>query len=85
MSIARLGLDMFSLRSQTWTPFEQLDFCARWGVRVAHYSEIRLLGGLDSDHLRRVRAHADALGILAERSRVFHVKQDLETSMAGVP
>jgi len=59
----RLGLDLFSLRSQRWTPFEQLDFCARWGVRVAHYSEIRLLGGLDREHLQRVRAHADALTI----------------------
>src|SRR3954468_18545277 len=62
----RLGLDMFSLRSQAWTPFEQLDFAARWGARVAHYSEVRLLGGLDPDHLRRVRAHADALGIELE-------------------
>jgi sugar phosphate isomerase/epimerase len=57
------GLDMFSLRSQGWTPFEQLDFAARWGVGLAHYSEVRLLGGLDPDHLRRVRAHADGLGI----------------------
>src|SRR3954467_8956609 len=54
---------MFSLRSQGWTPFQQLDFAARWGARVAHYSEVRLLGGLDVDHLRGVRAHADALGI----------------------
>lgn len=59
----RFGLDMYSLRSQGWNPFDQLDFAARWGVRVAHYSEIRLLGGLDPDHLRNVRAHADALGI----------------------
>ena len=62
----RFGLDMFSLRSQRWTPFEQLDFAARWGVRVAHYSEVRLLGGLEPEHLRRVRAHADALGIELE-------------------
>jgi 3-oxoisoapionate decarboxylase len=62
----RFGLDMFSLRSQGWSPFEQLDFAARWGVSVAHYSEVRLLGGLDSDHLRRVRAHADALGVELE-------------------
>jgi sugar phosphate isomerase/epimerase len=62
----RFGLDMFSLRSQGWSPFEQLDFAARWGVRVAHYSEIRLLGGLDPDHLRRVRARADELGIELE-------------------
>src|SRR3954462_12284358 len=61
--MVRLGLDMFSLRSQDWSPFEQLDFAARCGVRVAHYSEVRLLGGLDPDHLRKVRAHADALGI----------------------
>jgi sugar phosphate isomerase/epimerase len=64
--MVRLGLDMFSLRSQAWTPFEQLDFCARWGVHVAHYSEVRLLGGLAPDHLRRVRAHADAHGIALE-------------------
>jgi sugar phosphate isomerase/epimerase len=62
----RFGLDIFSLRSQGWTPFEHLDFAARWGVRVAHYSEIRLLGGLDPEHLYRVRAHADSLGIELE-------------------
>jgi len=62
----RFVLDMFSLRSQGWTPFEQLDFAARHGARVAHYSEVRLLGGLEHDHLRRVRAHADALGIELE-------------------
>jgi len=62
----RLGLDTFSLRSQGWSPFEQLDFAAKQGVRVVHYSEVRLLGGLDSDHLRRVRAHADAAGLELE-------------------
>src|SRR4051812_43890763 len=64
--MVRLGLDMFSLRSQGWSPFEQLDFAARWGARVAHYSEVRLLGGLDPDHLRGVRAPADRLGIELE-------------------
>ena len=61
--MVRLGLDMFSLRSQPWTPFEQLDFCAKRGVRVVHYSEVRLIGGLEPDHLKRVKAHADSLGI----------------------
>jgi sugar phosphate isomerase/epimerase len=61
--MVRLGLDMFSLRSQQWTPFEQMEFCARWGVQVVHYSEVRLIGGLDRDHLRRVRTRADTLGI----------------------
>jgi 3-oxoisoapionate decarboxylase len=59
----RLGLDVFSLRSQGWSPFEHLDFAARFGVRVAHYSETRLLGGLDPEHLRRVKSRADSLGI----------------------
>jgi 3-oxoisoapionate decarboxylase len=61
--MVRLGLDVFSLRSQGWTPFEHLDFAARWGAKVVHYSEVRLIGGLDPAHLGRVRAHADALGI----------------------
>src|SRR6266550_2606036 len=61
-----LGLDIFSLRSQGWTPFQHLDFAARWGVQVVHYSEVRLIGGLDREHLRRVRAHADALAISIE-------------------
>lgn len=59
----RLGIDLFSIRSQGWTPFEYLDYCARWGARVVHFSEIRFLGGLEPDHLRRVRAHAVRLGI----------------------
>src|SRR5436190_17918462 len=65
-AMLRFGLDIFSLRSQGWTPFEHLDFAAKWGVRVAHYSEIRLLGGLDPAHLKRVRAHADERGIALE-------------------
>jgi sugar phosphate isomerase/epimerase len=62
----RLGLDVFSLRSQGLSPFEQLDFCAAHGIEVVHFSEPRLIGGLDPDHLRRVRAHADRLGIQLE-------------------
>jgi len=59
----RLGIDLFSIRSQGWTPFEYLDYCARQGARVVHFSEVRFLGSLEPDHLRRVRAHAARLGI----------------------
>lgn len=62
----RLGLDVFSLRSQGWSPFEQLEFCGRHGLDVVHFSEPRLIGGLDPAHLRRVRAHADSRGIRLE-------------------
>jgi len=59
----RFGLDMFSLRSQGWTAIEQLDWCAKRHVKVVHFSEIRFIGGLDPENLKRVRAHADELGI----------------------
>jgi sugar phosphate isomerase/epimerase len=63
---AKLGLDLFSLRSQGWSAFELLDFCAKHGVDVAHFSEPRFLGSLDEAHLKKVREHADRLGIALE-------------------
>jgi 3-oxoisoapionate decarboxylase len=66
MTTARLGLDTYSLRSQNWTAFQQLDFCASHGVQVAHFSEPRLIGSLERRHLEAVRAHADARGIALE-------------------
>jgi sugar phosphate isomerase/epimerase len=59
----KYGVDLFSLRSQGWTPFQLLDFCAKWQIEVVHFSEIRFLGSLEEDHLRKVRAHAEKLGI----------------------
>jgi len=63
---ARLGVDLFSLRSQNWTPFQYLDYCHQWGAKVVHFSEIRFIGSLEPDHLRKVRAHAESLGIEIE-------------------
>jgi sugar phosphate isomerase/epimerase len=65
-TVARLGLDTYSLRSQNWTAFQQLDYCAAQGVQVVHFSEPRLIGGLAPPHLERVRAHADSLGLELE-------------------
>jgi sugar phosphate isomerase/epimerase len=62
----KFGLDLFSLRSQGWTPFQYLDFAARWGVQVVHFSEVRFLGGLEEQNLKAVRAHAEKLGIEVE-------------------
>lgn len=59
----RFGVDMYSLNAQNWTPFEQLDFAAKWKVKVVHFSEIRFLGSLEPENLKRVRARADELGI----------------------
>ncbi len=62
----RFGIDLFSIRSQGWTPFEYLDYCARWKAQVVHFSEIRFLGSLEEAHLKRVREHAERLGIALE-------------------
>jgi sugar phosphate isomerase/epimerase len=43
-----------------------LDYCAKWKAKVVHFSEIRFLGSLEDDHLRKVRAHAEKLGIQVE-------------------
>jgi sugar phosphate isomerase/epimerase len=68
----RFGVDMFSLNAQKWTPFQQLDFAAKWNVKVVHFSEIGFLGSLDPDNLKRVRARADEL------------KLDLEIGMRSI-
>lgn len=82
-SAVKLGIDLFSIRSSGWSPFEYLDYCAKWGAQVVHFSEIRFLGSLEEAHVRKVRDHASRLGIELEvgmrsicpTSRAFDPKQ----------
>ena len=62
----KLGIDLFSLRAEKWSAFEYLDYCAAQKVNVVHFSEVRFLGGLEPEHLRAVRQHAEPLGIEIE-------------------
>jgi sugar phosphate isomerase/epimerase len=62
----KLGIDLFSIRSQNWTPFQYLDYCAAQKVQVVHFSEVRFIGGLDPANLQRVRDYARPLGIELE-------------------
>jgi len=62
----RYGVDLYSIRSQGWDAFQQLDYCAKLGARVVHFSEIRFIGSLEEAHLRKVRAHAEKLGVEIE-------------------
>lgn len=59
----KIGIDIFSLRSQDWTAFQYLDYCAARKVQVVHFSEIRFLGSLDHEHLEKVRARARELNL----------------------
>jgi sugar phosphate isomerase/epimerase len=62
----KFGIDLFSIRSSGWSPFEYLDYCARRKAAVVHFSEVRFLGSLEEAHLRKVREHAERLGIELE-------------------
>ncbi|MEZ5352850.1 MAG: TIM barrel protein [Bryobacteraceae bacterium] len=62
----KFGIDLFSIRSSGWTPFQYLDYCAKWKAKVVHFSEIRFIGNLEPEHLKKVRAHAEKLGIELE-------------------
>ncbi len=87
----RLGIDLFSVRSQGWSPFQMLDYCARSKVKVAFFSEIRFLGSLERDHLAKVRAHAAKLGLDVEigmksicpSSRMFDAAQGTAEAQLG--
>ncbi len=62
----KLGLDLFSVRDQGWTAFEMLDYAARHKVKYVQFSVTRFYGPQDQAHLRKVREHADSLGIRLE-------------------
>ena len=63
---SEIGIDLFSIRSSGIQPFEYLDYAAKQGANVVHFSEIRFIGNLEPDNLRKVRAHAEKLGIELE-------------------
>ena len=63
---AKIGIDLFSIRDSGYDAFQFLDYCAKQKANVVHFSEIRFLGTLEDDHLRKVRAHAEKLGIAIE-------------------
>jgi sugar phosphate isomerase/epimerase len=62
----RLGVDLFSVRNQKWTAFESLDYCAKLGAKLVHFSELAYLGSLDESNLLAVREHATKLGVAIE-------------------
>ncbi len=64
--MTKLGLDLFSLRSQGWNAFELLDYSAKLGAQVVHFSEPRFLGSVEDAHLDQVREHAGRLGLELE-------------------
>lgn len=62
----KLGIDVFSLRSQGWNAFEHLAYAHRLGVEVVHFSEVGFFESLEETYLKQVKARADKLGLALE-------------------
>jgi sugar phosphate isomerase/epimerase len=87
----KLGIDLYSIRSQGWTPFQYLDYCARQGAKVVHFSEIRFIGNLEPENLKKVRAYAGSKEIEVEigmksicpTSKMFEAKDGTAEEQLG--
>ncbi|MBC8165218.1 MAG: sugar phosphate isomerase/epimerase [Bryobacteraceae bacterium] len=62
----KIGVDLFSVRSSSLDAFGFLDYAAGLGAHMVHFSEVRFLGSLEDDHVRKVRSHAEKAGIELE-------------------
>jgi sugar phosphate isomerase/epimerase len=59
----KLGVDLYSIRSQGWNAFEYLDYCHKVGFEVVHFSDLEPFENTEDSYLKEVKAHADALGL----------------------
>lgn len=62
----RLGVDIYSVRSQGWDAFQHLEYGAKIGLDVVHFSDLSPFASLEDDYLKRVRVRADELGLSVE-------------------
>jgi 3-oxoisoapionate decarboxylase len=68
----KLGVDIYSIRSQGWNAFEHLDYSKKIGLNVVHFSDLEPFERTDDGYLKEVKAHADELGL------------DLEAGMGSI-
>jgi 3-oxoisoapionate decarboxylase len=61
-----IGIDLFSIRDSGYNALQYLDYCAKLGARMVHFSEIRFLGSLEPANLQRIRAAASERNIKLE-------------------
>lgn len=65
-STVKLGVDVYSLRYQGWSAWEHLEYAARIGLDVVHFSDPDPFDDMDDAALRQVRERATALGLQIE-------------------
>ena len=59
----KLGVDIYSIRSQEWNAFEYLDYCKKICLDVVHFSDLRSFESTEDSYMKEVKAHADKLGL----------------------
>lgn len=62
----KLGVDVYSIRSQHWNAFQYLDYCKKIGLEVVHFSDLGPFESTDERYLKSVKARADELGLTIE-------------------
>lgn len=62
----KLGVDVFSLRFNSWDAFGYLDYAHKIGLEVVMFPDPDFFASLDDGYLREVKSHADGLGLALE-------------------
>jgi sugar phosphate isomerase/epimerase len=62
----KLGVDIYTIRSQGWNAFQILDYCAGIGLNLVHFSDLNSFANTEDSYLAEVKAHADGLGLSIE-------------------
>ena len=62
----KLGVDIFSLRSQPWNAFQHLEYAHQIGLDLVHFSETNFFESLEHEYVRRLKTQADKLGLEIE-------------------
>ena len=62
----RLGLDTYSVRSHRWKAVKLLDYAAGLKLTTVQISSLGEYESLEPEHLRKVKEHADRLGIVID-------------------
>jgi len=62
----KLGVDIYSIRSQDWNAFEYLGYCKKIGIDVVHFSDLNPFESTEDSYMKEVKSRADELGLEIE-------------------
>lgn len=62
----KLGVDVFTLRSQGWKAIEHIEYASRIGLDIVHFSDPSVFDSLEDSYLAQLKNRADELGISIE-------------------